>query len=189
VPPGKIATVVTYLEMTQRSPPRPTGFPGFDLIRLGPGDTGRYRRIYRSIGERWFWFSRLQIAEEALRGVLADPGIEAYAVAGPQRDVGLLELDFRTEGEAEIVYFGLVDAMVGQGAGRWLMNRTLEIAWSRPIRRLWLHTCTLDHPGAVAFYRRSGFRPYKAAIEVADDPRLTGGLPPDSFPDVPLTRP
>ena len=99
------------------------------------------------------------------------------------------ELDRRVESEVEIVYFGLVDEAVGTGMGRALMNQALALAWSTAPRRVWLHTCTLDHPGAVAFYRRSGFRPYRSAIEVAPDPRLTGGLPPDSFPDVPLMRP
>ncbi|MFL5217644.1 MAG: GNAT family N-acetyltransferase, partial [Microvirga sp.] len=59
----------------------------------------------------------------------------------------------------------------------------------RPIARLWVHTCSLDHPRAVAFYLGAGFRPYKRAIEVADDPRLTGDLPRDAEPQVPLIRP
>ena len=77
--------------------------------------------------------------------------------------------------------------MIGQGAGRWLMSQTLQLAWSHPINRFWLHTCSFDHPGAVAFYRRSGFRPYKQAIEIVDDPRVTGMLDRNSFPDLPIT--
>jgi hypothetical protein len=66
------------------------------------------------------------------------------------------------------------------------MNHAQSIAWAAPIERFWLHTCTLDHPGAIAFYRRSGFAPYKLGVEIADDPRLTGALPRDAFPDVPV---
>ncbi len=56
---------------------------------------------------------------------------------------------------------------VGSGAGRWMMNRAIERAWSQPIRRFWVHTCTLDHPAAVAFYIRSGFVPFRRRIEIA----------------------
>ena len=98
----------------------------------------------------------------------------------------MLELDFRTPGEAELTYFALTDRLIGTGTGRWLMNRALEIAWSHPITRFWVHTCTLDHPGAVDFYVRSGFAPFKRQIEICDDPRLTGSCRATAAPHVPL---
>ena len=82
--------------------------------------------------------------------------------------------------------FGVTAKLVGSGAGRWLMNRALELAWSRPIARLWLHTCTYDHPAAVAFYQRSGFRAFLRQIEVEDDPRLDGTAPRDAARHVPI---
>jgi GNAT superfamily N-acetyltransferase len=188
VPPGKIAAVVTYLEMHAKVESRPTPATGLSLRRLGPADALDYLAVYRRIGERWMWFSRLAATPDAVAAVLARPQIQAFALQGGGADIGLLELEEQGD-ETEIVYFGLVDAAVGAGAGRWLMNAAVELAFERPIRRLWLHTCTLDHPGAPAFYRRSGFVPYRLAVEVADDPRLAGLLPPDSFPDIPLTRP
>ncbi|GGH29162.1 N-acetyltransferase [Alsobacter metallidurans] len=189
VPPGKIASVVTFLEMRRK--PTLTARPavGVQLVRLGPVDVARYKRIYRQIGERWFWFSRLSIADGDLAAILASPGVEAYAATRDGVDLGLLELDLTQPGEAEIVYFGLVDSAVGQGVGGWMMREALAIAWARPIGRCWLHTCTLDHPGAVGFYRRFGFAPFKLAVEIADDPRLTGALDPGAFPEIPLVRP
>lgn len=62
--------------------------------------------------------------------------------------------------------------MIDSGAGRWLMNRALELAWSHPVDRVWVHTCTFDHPSAPAFYQRSGFRAFRRQIEIADDPRI-----------------
>jgi GNAT superfamily N-acetyltransferase len=67
--------------------------------------------------------------------------------------------------------------LIGSGAARWLMNRALERAWSRPVTRFWVHTCTFDHPAAVAFYQRSGFRAFRRQIEIVDDPRLNGIAP------------
>ena len=66
-------------------------------------------------------------------------------------------MDFREPGQCEFVSFGVTEKFVGAGAGRWLMNRALEIAWSRPVGRVWLPTCTFDHPAALAFYQRSAF--------------------------------
>ena len=72
------------------------------------------------------------------------------------------------------------------GASTWM---TLRRAWAHSPRRLRVHTCSLDHPGAVAFYIRSGFRPYRRAVEVADDPRLLGLVPRDSAAWLPLIGP
>lgn len=188
LPPGKLASVVTYLEMT--APPAPTAGAerrDLSLRRLGPDDAERYAAIYRSIGERWLWVSRLGLLPEQIATLLGQKGIEAYGLVADGQDAGLVELDLRNQCETELVYFGLAERFIGTGAGRWMMRRTLEIAWSRPIRRLWLHTCTLDHPGAVGFYRKAGLRPYKLAVEIIDDPRVTGALPRDRFPDLPLT--
>ena len=69
-----------------------------------------------------------------------------------------------------------------------MMNRALGLAWARPIRRLWVHTCSLDHPGALDFYIRSGFVPFRRQIEVVDDPRATGLLPKTAAPQVPLLQ-
>jgi hypothetical protein len=68
------------------------------------------------------------------------------------------------------------------------MNRALELAWSRPVTRVWLHTCTFDHPAALAFYQRSGFRPFRRQVEVLNDPRLDGTVPRDVARHVPITE-
>jgi GNAT superfamily N-acetyltransferase len=97
----------------------------------------------------------------------------------------LLELDFRAENECELVFFGLVREAIGRGVGRFMMDRAIALAWRRPIRRFWVHTCHFDHPAALAFYQRSGFQPYAFMVEIMDDPRLTGVLPRSAAPHVP----
>lgn len=190
VPEGKIASVVTFLEMRTPPPPRPEReAPGLSLQRLRGADAGRYRAVYRTIGERWIWFSRLGLADDALADILDDPRIDARVLVTPSGDAGLVEIDRRADGEAELVYFGLFESMIGSGAGRWMMSRAIEIAFLQPIERFWLHTCTLDHPGAIAFYRRSGFSPYRLAVEVTDDPRALGLVAPDIWPDLPPVVP
>jgi GNAT superfamily N-acetyltransferase len=79
-----------------------------------------------------------------------------------------------------------VPQAIGQGAGRFLMAQAIQKAWEKPIARFWVHTCTLDHPSALGFYQRSGFRPYALMVEVAADPRLSGVLGREAAPHVPL---
>ncbi len=188
VAPGHVATIVTALEMNARPQPRSARpFPaGVELVSMGRPDIERYRALFRTVGTEWLWFSRLTMEDAKLQAILDDPKVEFFAVQREGRDAGLLELDFRQDGECELAYFGLVPELVGSGVGRTLMNEAIARAWARPIGRFWVHTCTLDHPGALDFYRRSGFVPYQLQVEVAPDPRLTGTLPRESARHVPL---
>jgi len=145
-----------------------------------------YRNLYRVVGEEWLWFSRLQMSDADLAAIIRSPLVEVYALVQDGRDEGLLELDFREAGQCELVYFGVTAGLIGTGAARFLMNRALETAWSRELRRVWVHTCTFDHPSAVAFYQRSGFRAFRRQIEVADDPRLDGTASPTAARHVPI---
>ena len=191
LPPGKIAAVVTYLEMALPVARPVVAEEAAGPARLDPlgADLDRFRTLFRAIGEDWLWFSRLRLSDEALAAIIAHPAVEAFALVAGGRDVGLLELDYREPGECEIAFFGLVPEVVGSGLGRFMMERAIELAGARAgIRRLWLHTCTLDHPNALPFYRRMGFAPCKRAIEITTDPRLDGTLPGDAAPSIPLIR-
>ena len=186
VPAGKIAAVVTHLEMTAKPAPRPDPAGAWSLRRVEMPPLDWFRGVYLRVGEEWLWFSRIRMPDTELAARLHSRQLEVYALVDGGRDEGLLELDFREPGHCEIGMFGVTAKLVGTGAGRWLMNRALEIAWSRPVTRVWLHTCTFDHPAALTFYQRSGFRPFRRQVEVADDPRLDGTAPRDVARHVPV---
>lgn len=189
VPPGHLASVVTYLEMRQAPPASPelaVPATALTLQRLGGDDLVRYRALFRAVGTPWLWFSRLRMDDDTVRAILDDARVEAWAVCDDARDVGLLELDFREPGACELAFFGLIGEYVGQGAGRWLMGEAIRRAWAFPISRFHVHTCTLDHPRAVSFYVQSGFTPYQRAVEVTVDPRLDGTLPRGAGVHVPV---
>lgn len=186
VPNGKIAAVVTHLEMTA-PPARRDDPPGAWILRRAEAPAlDWYRDLHRCVGEEWLWFSRLRMNDTELAAVIRASGVEVYTLVIDGRDEGLLELDFREADQCELVYFGVTAGLIGTGAARFLMNRALELAWSREPRRVWLHTCTFDHPAAVAFYQRSGFRAFRRQIEVADDPRLDGTVPHEVARHVPI---
>ena len=186
IPAGKIAAIVTHLEMTARPAPRPDPAGAWSLRRVDMPPLDWFRDLYRRVGEEWLWFSRIRMSDAELAARLHSPLLEVYALVDSGRDEGLLELDFREASQCEIGMFGVTTKLVGTGAGRWLMNRAFEIAWARPVTRVWLHTCTFDHPAALSFYQRSGFRPFRRQVEVADDPRLDGTAPREIARHVPI---
>ncbi|WP_227271892.1 GNAT family N-acetyltransferase [Roseobacter weihaiensis] len=190
VPAGKIATVVTYLEM--RSKPHVKDVPlkeGLRFRRVEP-DVAWYRDIFRRVGSQdWLWYGRLLLDDDALSEVVADPKVEIYTLSQSGRDMALMELDFSDEGECELSYFGLTSDLIGTGSGRYLINEAITRAWDKPISRFHVHTCTLDSPQALAFYRRNGFSVVKQEVQIADDPRALGILPETAGPLVPLIRP
>ncbi len=156
IPIGKLASVVTCLEMPAKPALRAGRTDGpWQLRRVENPGLSWYRELFQRIGAEWLWYSRLTMSAGELEAILRNPKVEVYSVTVQDRDEGLLELDFREEGECELAFFGLTDVAQGHGIGRWLMNRAIERAWTQPIHRFWVHTCTLDHPAALAFYLRS----------------------------------
>ena len=190
VPPDEVATIVTTLEMTTRPPARPLPGSRLRLVRWEAPSPDKYRALFRRVGAPWLWFSRLVMEDARLIAILQDPQVRIFAVVDPAGiEVGMLELDFRTASACELSYVGLIPELTGQGHGRWLMAQALMLAWAKEVGRVWLHTCTLDHPGALGFYRASGFTPISRTIETFHDPRLTGALPADTAPQIPSFPP
>lgn len=190
VPKGRVATIVTYLDMRAPVPPRPCAAPENAVIRsVTEPDSTWYRDLfYRVGGQDWLWFSRLKMPVSELQTILNDPKVQIYALEVDGIDEGLLELDFRTPDTCEISFFGVTSRMQGTTAGRFLMNAALSHAWAEPISRLFLHTCTLDHPRALAFYQRTGFVATHQEVELAPDPRIVGDLPENAGPHIPIFR-
>jgi len=184
---NEVATIVTTLEMRQRPPLRPAPTSRLKLIRWERPAPAKYRALFRRVGAPWLWFSRLVMDDTQLTRIIHDPDVTVFAAIDPSRiEVGMLELDFREPGQTEIGYFGLVPELAGQGHGRWLMAEALMHAWRRDTTRVWVHTCTLDHPSALNFYRAQGFTAIARTIETFPDPRVSGLLPPDAAPQIPL---
>lgn len=186
LPPGRIASVVTFLERHD-PPPALSPLPaGIAIRRLARPDVAWYRALYRRVGENWLWFSRLSMSDTALAAILHAPGTIILAMERDGEAIGFAEIDDAESGAAEVFGFGLVPEATGSGLAHFLMERTLAHAAEAGAKRVWLHTCTFDHPAAVPFYLASGFTAYKFAVEVSDDPRLTGSLPATAAPHVPL---
>ena len=186
VPDGELAAIVTYLEMCAPPDLEITPSP-LSLKRVEVPQPKHYKELFRQIGAPWLWFSRLVMDDAHLASIIQHPRVELDVVLDEaDREVGILELDFREPKECELSFVGLVPELSGKGHGRWLIAEAVHRAWREGVDRVHVHTCSLDHPAALEAYRRAGFTPYKRAIERFPDPRLLGILPRDSAPQIPL---
>jgi len=192
MPPEKLATIVTSLEMFSKPEQKLREEKSdWTLTHVENPDVDWYRAFYRDIGQEWLWFSRADMPAEELATIINDPKVEIRVLEVNGKTAGLLELDYRNDGDCELAFLGVTGDYLGHGAGKWLMNHAIDLAWNNPINRLWIHTCTLDHPRALPFYIKSGFKPYERQLEIADDPRISGLFPRDSaayFPIITQTQ-
>ncbi|MGX9355149.1 GNAT family N-acetyltransferase [Roseobacteraceae bacterium S113] len=188
VPAGHVAAVVTHLEMSAL----PEGHGRLQMpegVALSAQSAPRadwYRDLFLRIGAPWLWWSRLEWSDARLAAHLAQGNVRVWSVEKNGVHEGLLELDFSDDGSCELAFFGLTDQLIGTGTGRALMSVALDEAFARPITKLVIHTCTLDSPQALQFYRKAGFVPVRQEIEIAPDPRLAGLLPRAAGAHVPL---
>ncbi|HKT14197.1 MAG TPA: GNAT family N-acetyltransferase [Allosphingosinicella sp.] len=181
--PGEIGAVVTYLEMTERPRPRPLPDAPFRLERWNDVDPAKYRLLFERVGAAWLWYSRLAMSDDRLRAAAGN----VHAVVDRRGvEVGMIELDFTRSDECLIQFLGLVPELAGRGHGAWLFAQTLALAWRKEVRRVHVHTCSLDHPAALRAYLSAGFKAYRRAFESFPDPRLRGLLPREAAPQIPL---
>ena len=167
-PPGELVeTTVTYLEM--RSPPRRPATPAplgkLAILRSEQPTVSFYRYLYNTIGEPWNWSDRRRLDDDALRAIIHDPKVEIYVLYAAGVPAGYVEIDLRRDREAEIAYFGLAPEYIGRGLGVFLLDWAIAAAWTHQPKRVWVHTCTLDHPRALPLYQRAGFVPYQRRTE------------------------
>lgn len=153
-----VPVVVTHLEMLAR--PAVDGAPapaGVTLERIDPPEAAAAAaRLYHLVGGPWHWLDRLPWDAAAWESAIHATGVAIWVARRRDAEVGYIELA-PSDDAMEIRYFGLVPEAMGQGLGRWLLQRALEIAWASAPTRVILNTCTLDGPAALPNYLARGF--------------------------------
>ena len=183
LPPDHVGAVVTFLEMLERPRLRPLPESTLRMARWKNVDPAKYRLLFRRVGAPWLWYSRLLMDDPTLLANVA----EVHAIIDRSGiEVGMLELDFRKQGECLIRFLGLIPELAGKGHGKWLFAQMLALAWRGGVSRVHVNTCSLDHPAALPSYLKAGFKAYKRAFESFPDPRLLGLLSPETAPQIPL---
>jgi ribosomal protein S18 acetylase RimI-like enzyme len=170
------ATITTYyLEMTDAAALRPRRLARADVeIRRAAIPSPELNRFfYTAVGGDWYWLERLVWTYDRWLAYLERPELETWILWVDGTPAGYFELEDQPGGNVEIVYFGVLPRFTGQGLGGHLLTAAVERAWQKGAARVWLHTCTLDHPGAVANYRARGFQIFRTeekSLELPDQP-------------------
>jgi GNAT superfamily N-acetyltransferase len=172
---GKLATVITYLEMKQPPAGPPPAPPrGVTLQGVEHCSVAFYRFLYDTVGRDWLWYERRVMNDRELAALLADPAVAVHVAYRGGAPAGYFELDARQAGVVDLAYFGLMPEAIGQGIGPWLLRAALDLAWAQSPARVTVNTNSLDHPAALPTYRKAGFVPYRQVHHRFDDPRLAG---------------
>jgi ribosomal protein S18 acetylase RimI-like enzyme len=132
--------------------------PAPRIERVGECPASFYRYLYAEVGRAFRWTDRLRWTDETILTHLATPGLSLWLLTWEAAPAGYVELKPDDEGSIEIAYFGLLPEYIGRGWGKYLLSEAVREAWRQRATRVWLHTCTLDHPAALPNYLRRGFR-------------------------------
>ncbi|MBI1368641.1 MAG: GNAT family N-acetyltransferase [Planctomycetes bacterium] len=157
---------IYYLQMLR--PPAgdvaeaPAGW-GIDLVT--PPDGAVNDRFYRRVGANWLWKDRLSWSMSDWHAYARREGLSTWIARLDDDEVGYAELHDDAAGSVQLCYFGLLPEHIGRGLGRRMLDDVLKIAWALPgTRRVWLHTCTNDHPHALSNYQARGFEIYHTRL-------------------------
>jgi GNAT superfamily N-acetyltransferase len=167
--------VRTALEMHAR-PARPHARPPslrqpVMLLRAERPTLSFYRYLYNTIGRQWFWYERRVMDDATLAACVQDDAVAVYVLYVGGVPAGLAEIDAREARDIELAYIGLMPEFIGCGLGRYLIDWAIDAAWDHEPNRIWIHTCTLDHPAALPLYQKAGFTPFGQNKFKIPDPR------------------
>ena len=163
--------------MQSRPTQAPRALPlGARVEHVHPMPLHFYRYLYETVGAPWAWVDRRWMGDAELASHVQSKDVEVHVATLHGAPVGFFELDARTPGSIELAYFGLMPESVGRGLGLTLLELAVVRAWDwasvrGDVTRIWVHTCSLDHPRALEIYRRAGFMVFEEEAHEEWDPR------------------
>ncbi len=158
---------IYYLEMRSAAQLRP-GRPadGLDITEARIKQYPFNRFLYQYVGGPWDWHDKLAWSDEQWRDYAEADNLRTWVAWFEGSPAGYFDLERQSGDEVEIKYFGLAPAFIGRGFGGHLLTRAIEEAWNWDSpRRVWVHTCTLDHPSALANYQARGMQLYRSGVQ------------------------
>lgn len=148
--------------------PAPTGSVELRrAVRPSP-ELGRFP--YTAVGGNWYWTDRLPWTYDTWMERLGDARVETWVLYQEDTPAGYFELDGGLGDDVGIAYLGMLPSFIGQRLGGWLLTEAIRRGWAMGTRRVWVHTCSLDAPGALANYQARGMRVFGEQSEIVDLP-------------------
>ncbi len=150
---------IYYLELTNRVAAKGTGSRLVVREQL-PKQFSLNRFLYAWVGNPWHWNEKLSWDEQRWRAYAESDDLRTFVAYEDAAPAGYYEL-YKEGADVQIAYFGLAPSYIGRGLGRGLLEHAINDAWEWGASRIWVHTCTLDHPHALANYQARGFCVFK----------------------------
>ena len=119
------------------------------------------RYLYILVGEKWQWNDKLSWPDERWKEYAENDNLRTWVAYYKGSIAGYFELKRDAKLNVEIAYFGLAPHYIGKGFGRFLLSSAIKSAWYLcDAKRVWVHTCSLDHPYALHNYKACGLKIY-----------------------------
>ena len=132
------------------------------LVKKTKPDFQLNKFFYKQVGKKHRWIDRLSWTDEKWINYISNQNLETYVISENDKLAGFFELLFNPElRETEISYFGLLEEYIGKGIGGYALSIAIKKSFEKNIKRVWLHTCTLDHPNALKNYIARGMTVFK----------------------------
>jgi GNAT superfamily N-acetyltransferase len=165
-----VQVIRTYLEMHAPGELQEAPTPGRPprIERIGECPVSFFRFLYAEVGRAFHWRDRLSWTDDVIHRHLATEGVSLWLLTWEAAPAGYFELRRHEDASIEIAYFGLLPEYFGRGWGKYLLTEAARTAWSFAPPKVWLHTCTLDHPAALPNYVQRGFKPVREEIYLTD---------------------
>jgi len=179
--PAEVTTY--YLEMCSPRALRPkrVALEGLLLMKAEIPSAELQHFLYRSVGGNWYWYEKANWSYQAWWEYAQNPNLHTWVLYLKGTPAGYFQLEVQPEGNIEIVYFGLLEQFSGMGLGGHLLTCALEEAWRLGAQRVWVHTCSLDSPAALANYQARGMRLYKTETRLVEIPDQAPGPWPGAY--------
>jgi len=134
----------------------------YSISLVDPVDFQLNKFFYKNIGKNHHWVDRLAWNEKQWIDYVSDKKIKTYVLKDEKDFVGYFELIFHPDkNEVEIAYLGLLEEYHNKKLGSYLLSEAIKNAFSDNPKRVWVHTCSLDHKNALKNYMARGMKIFK----------------------------
>ena len=132
------------------------------LELVTPPDFNLNKFFYKQIGRKYQWTDRLNWTDSSWMQYIENGNVKTYVLKKAEEMVGYFESIYHSkEEESEIAYLGILEEYFGKNFGSYLLSEAIKISFNNQSKRIWVHTCSLDHKNALKNYQSRGMKIFK----------------------------
>ena len=133
------------------------------IEKKNPPDFQINKFFYKQIGKSYRWIDRLIWSDTQWVNYTNNSNLETYIMSENEELIGFFELLFHPETKnCEVAYFGILHQYIGKKYGSYLLSEALKLGFRNNTKKVWLHTCSLDHKHALKNYLGRGMKVFKS---------------------------